>query len=102
MILQTLKRHFGFLETRWCNILIGLGLFLNPVAMAFQVGKIWNSTDEQVVGISIPAFLLFVVIQASVALSAIKTLDSKLFWSIGLTELLTIAIVVMVIGRVYL
>lgn len=101
-ILPALKKRLGFLETNWCNVLIGLGLSLNPVAMAFQVEKIWNSTNEQIAGISIPTFLLFVIIQASVALSAVKTFDAKLFWSIMLTEVLTIAIVVMIVIRVYL
>ena len=101
-ILPVLKKRFGFLETDWCNILIGLALFLNPVAMGFQLVKIWDSTTEQLAGISILTFLLFVVIQASVLASAIKSLDPKLFWSILLTELLTIAIVVVVAVRMYL
>lgn len=94
-----LKERYSFLDSWWCNWLIGLVVFLNPIAMLPQVVVAFTGTPEQVSGISVSTFLLFAAIQLAVSASAVKSVDWKLFCSMGISFFQSLLIVVMVIIR---
>ncbi len=95
----SLKRACPFIETSWCQLLIGLVVFLNPIAMLPQLWTAFTAPAEQLTGIAVSTFVLFAAIQTAVALSAIKALDWKLFWSMTISFFQSIAIVVAVLVR---
>lgn len=98
-MMLALKRRCTFLETRWCNALIGFVVFLNPIAMLPQLWMAFTAPSEQVAGIAVSTFVLFASIQAAVAGSAIKALDWKLFWSMAISFFQSLAIVAAVLVR---
>lgn len=100
--LTKLKERMPFLESRWCDALIGLILLLNPIAMGFQAISTWRSTDDQLAAISLPAFTMFFLVNMAVVFSAIRTLDVKLFSTVLLTALLILLIALTVAWRLYL
>lgn len=97
--MESLRRALPFIDTTWCQILIGLVVFLNPVAMLPQLWTAFTAPPEQLAGIAVSTFVLFAAIQTAVALSSIKALDWKLFWSMTISFFQSIAIVVAVLLR---
>lgn len=98
-LILKLKKNCSFLDSWWCNLLIGLVVFLNPIAMLPQVLVAFTGTTEQVTGISISTFLLFSAIQLAVATSAVKAVDWKLFCSMAISFFQSLIIVAVVIIR---
>jgi len=98
-LMLTLKEKFPFLEKAWCQWLIGLVVFLNPIAMIPQLVIAATGSVEQVHGISIFTYLIFVSIQLAVSASAIRALDWKLFGSMILSVVESLAIVLVVFIR---
>lgn len=97
-----LKKKLGFLETPWGNFALGVMVFLNPVAMLPQLRIVILDPAEQVAGVSVGTFVLFLLIQTAVAASAVKAMDWKLFLSMVISLVLTLMIVVFVVIRVWL
>jgi len=97
--MQSLKRVCSFIDTGWCQLLIGLVVFLNPIAMLPQLVTAFTAPSEQLAGIAVSTFVLFAAIQTAVALSAIKALDWKLFWSMTISFFQSLAIVAAVMVR---
>lgn len=91
-----LKIKLPFLENPWCQIAIGIIVFLNPVAMMPQVINVFTSSPKELAGISIFTFILFALIQIGVAGSAIRSGDWKLFGSMAISfvQSITVALVV--------
>jgi len=98
-LMLALKRACPFIETKWCQILIGFVVFLNPIAMLPQLFTAFTAPAEQLAGIAVSTFMLFAAIQTAVALSAIRALDWKLFGSMAISFVQSITIVVAVLIR---
>lgn len=97
-----LKKRMGFLDTPLGNFVLGVVVFLNPVAMLPQLKIAVLAPAEQLAGVSVGTFILFVFIQVAVASSAVKAMDWKLFFSMAISAVLTLAIVFFVVVRGWL
>lgn len=95
----TLKAICPFLESTWCQWLIGIVVFLNPIAIIPQLFIAAKGEKKQIEGISIFTFLLFAAIQLAVASSAIIAIDWKLFSSMAISFLESVAIVLITLKR---
>ena len=70
--LNWLQIHLPFLQTEWFFVLYGFVVFLNPAALVPQLISSIRAKPEQLHGISIPMFIIFLLIQIAVTLGAIK------------------------------
>ena len=95
-----LKEKCSFLESKWCDWLMGVVVFLNPIAILPQLIIAFTAPTEKVAGISLTTFVLFAAIQAAIAGSAIRALNWKLFGSMTISFLQSITIVVVILIRV--
>ncbi len=94
-----LKANSGFLNLGVFSFMYGFVIFLNPLAMLPQLLKAFKAKKEELGGVSIPMFFIFLTIQIMIALGAIKTLDTVLFASMGISALLTAAIILVTAYR---
>lgn len=94
-LMSSLKKRCTFLESRWFGWLYGMVVALNPLAMLPQLLEVLNT--RQVEGISVSMFMIFWLIQVTVALGAIRVLDWKLWLSMTISVLETSTIVASVI-----
>ncbi len=94
-LMSSLKKRCPFLESRWFNSFYGITIALNPLAMLLQVLDVL--TTKQVEGISISMFVIFGLIQATLVLGAIRTLDWKLWLSMLISVFETGIIIVSIV-----
>lgn len=86
-----------FLDHKLFKIIVGALMFLNPVAIAPQV---WAAfTAPSVDGISITMWVIFAPIQAAVTLEGIRVRSVPMFWSMLISMLQSMSVIVVVLVR---
>jgi len=88
-----LQMHMTFLQADWFPVVYGLVVFLNPIALIPQLMSSILKKPEKLGGVSIPMFIIFLMIQTSVSLGAIINSDVNLFWSMAISAVITSMII---------
>ena len=94
-----LQAHMPFLNTEWFTYVYGLVVFLNAPALAPQLISSIRSKPEELRGVSIFMFFIFLAIQSAIALGAVKIFDAALFWSMAISAVETFLIIVITLSR---
>ncbi len=90
------KLH-GFLEHAFFKTIIGLLIFMNPLAL---VPGVWAAfTAPSVEGISPTMWILFALIQAAVTLEGIRLKSVAMFYSMLASFLLSVTLIMVVLVR---
>ena len=97
--LQWLQTQRLFLQAEWFTWLYGLVVFLNPFAIVPQLISSFRSEPEELRGVSVSMFAIFLAIQTAVAMGAIKSMDMSLFLSMSASAILTFLVVVVTLVR---
>ena len=97
--LQWLQANFLFLDTEWFAVVYGLVVFANPFAIAPQLLSSIRSKPEELRGVSVFMFFIFLAIQSAVALGAVKVSDVVLFWSMSISAVITFFVIVVTLAR---
>jgi uncharacterized protein with PQ loop repeat len=97
--LQWLQTQMPFLQTEWFSVLYGLVVFLNPFAIAPQLISSVRAKPEELRGVSVSMFVIFLTIQSAVALGAIKNMDLSLFGSMTISAVVALAVIIITLGR---
>jgi len=97
--LQWLESQMPFLQTEWFTILYGLIVFLNPIAVAVQLISSIRSKPEELRGVAVSTFIIFLTIQLAVALGAIKSMDTILFLSMTISAVETFLVIIITTAR---
>jgi len=98
-MIQWLHDQMNFLESEWFALLYGMIVFLNPIAMIPQLLSSIRSKPEELKGVAISTFTLFLIIQSALVLGAIKNQDKTLFWSMAISAIETIATLSIILVR---
>jgi len=86
-----------FVESRLFKGLMSTIILLNPVALAPQV---WVAiTAPSIEGLSLPMFVLFTFIQCAFVLNSVRTKDAPVFFSMLISTLETVTIIVTIVAR---
>jgi uncharacterized protein with PQ loop repeat len=94
-----LEIKLPFLQAEWFTVLYGLVVFLNPLAIAPQLISSIRSKPEELRGVAISMFVIFLTIQSAVALGAIKSSDISLFGSMAISAVITLAVIIVTVVR---
>jgi hypothetical protein len=97
--LQWLQTQMPFLQAEWFSVLYGLVVFLNPFAIAPQLISSVRAKPEELRGVAVSMFVIFLAIQSAVALGAIKSADMSLFGSMTISAVITFAVIIITVVR---
>ncbi len=97
--LQWLQTQLPFLQAEWFSVLYGLVVFLNPLALVPQLISSIRSKPEELHGIAVSMFAIFLAIQTAVSFGAIKNMDMSLFLSMSISVIITFLVIVITVGR---
>lgn len=87
----------GFLEQRFFKAVVAGLIFMNPVALAPQV---WTAfATPSVEGISLTMWVIIAFIQTAAIFEGIRVRSAPMFWSMLISVLESITIVVVVLAR---
>ncbi len=98
-IIQWLQSQMLFLQTDLFSFIYGLIVFLNPIAIAPQLISSVKAKPEELRGVSVVMFIVFLTIQLTLALGSIKNLDLSLFGSMVISSLITSTVIVVTVIR---
>lgn len=99
MYIEKIRNRIPFLEKRWFTFLLGAVVWLNPVAILPQLWDALTIAQDRVGGISVATWCVFMLIQASVSLTALSTRNRALFESMLVSFVLSTLVVVTVLVR---
>ena len=97
--LQWLQTQIPFLQAEWFPIFYGLVVFLNPLAIAPQLISSIRAKPEELRGVAVSMFVIFLTIQSVVALGAIKSADISLFGSMTISAVITFTVIIITVVR---
>ncbi len=92
--LQWVQTQLPFLQTEYFTFLYGWLVFLNPLALMPQLISSIRSKAIELQGVSVSMFVIFLIIQMTVALGAVNSMDVNLFWSMSISAVETFLIIV--------
>lgn len=95
--MEWLQAHLVFLQSEWFNYFYGLIVFLNPIAIAPQILSSFRAKPEELRGVSISMFIIFLTIQLTVSLGAIRYGDLSLFISMLISAVITLTVIMVTV-----
>lgn len=98
-ILHWIQVQLPFLQDEYFTLLYGWLVFLNPVALVPQLISSIRSKAVELKGVSVSMFVVFLIIQTTVALGAVNNMDTSLFWSMAISALETFVVIVIITVR---
>jgi hypothetical protein len=97
--LHALHARMRWLDSKPATFILGLVVWMNAPAMVPQLWNAITAPPAELASVSVPMFCIFAAIQASVALQAIKTNSTALFWSMTISFVETSIIIALLLIR---
>ena len=94
-----LQQELSFLNGETFILIYSWVIYINPMAILPQLRDSSFKEPKKLLGVSVPMFFIFLIIQVTIALGAIRISDTNLFVSMSLSAILTSLVIIVTLYR---
>ena len=98
-LLTFLHVQFDFLNSELFTFFYSLVVYMNPFALLPQLYSSFRSEPKKLLGVSVLMFVVFLIIQITISLGAIKILNGSLALSMASSAVVTVFIIIVTMIR---